>query len=82
MANAWLNAVAQRLHATQAQIQVKSFCWGPWAGGMVDDTLAAHFVERGIPLISLQDGAEIFAHHLLYGDRDSVNLLIGDRWQS
>lgn len=82
MANAWLNAVAQHLWAAKSQLQVKSFCWGPWAGGMVDDTLAAHFVARGIPLIGLQEGAEIFAHHLLYGDRDSVNLLIGDRWQS
>ena len=49
---------------------------------MVDDTLAAHFAERGIPLIGLQEGAEIFAHHLLYGEREEVNLLIGDRWQS
>ena len=82
MANTWLNAVASRLHAEYDQLQVKSFCWGPWAGGMVDDTLAAHFAERGIPLIGLQEGAEIFAHHLLYGEREEVNLLIGDRWQS
>ena len=82
MANTWLNAVASRLHAEYDQLQVKSFCWGPWAGGMVDDTLAAHFAERGIPLIGLQEGAEIFAHHLLYGEREEVNLLIGDHWQS
>lgn len=82
MANAWLNAVARRLHDTQAGLTIKSFCWGPWAGGMVDDTLATHFEERGIQLINLKDGAEIFAHHLLYGDRDAVNLLVGDRWQS
>ena len=82
MANAWLNTVAQRLHATQEDLTVKSFCWGPWAGGMVDATLAAHFEDRGIPLIGLQEGAEIFAHHMLYGDRDAVNLLVGDSWQS
>ncbi|MEL7042303.1 MAG: SDR family NAD(P)-dependent oxidoreductase [Pseudomonadota bacterium] len=81
-ANAWLNAVAQFLHDTQAQITIKSFCWGPWAGGMVDETLTTHFQDRGIPLISLRDGAEIFARHLLFGDRDAVTLLVGDRWQS
>ncbi|MEM6651330.1 MAG: SDR family NAD(P)-dependent oxidoreductase [Pseudomonadota bacterium] len=82
MANAWLNAVAQHLHDTQAQLAIKSFCWGPWAGGMVDETLATHFQDRGIPLISLRDGAEVFARYLLYGDREAVTLLVGDRWQS
>jgi NADP-dependent 3-hydroxy acid dehydrogenase YdfG len=80
MANAWLNNVADQLNKTHKHLRVKSFCWGPWAGGMVDDTLAAHFAERGIELIELQDGAEIFAKHLLYGKDDVVNLLVGDRW--
>lgn len=80
MANAWLNNVAELLHATHTNLRVKSFCWGPWDGGMVDETLAAHFAERGINLIDLQDGAEIFTQHLLFGDTDKVNLLIGDRW--
>ncbi|MEL7283032.1 MAG: SDR family NAD(P)-dependent oxidoreductase, partial [Pseudomonadota bacterium] len=80
MANAWLNNVADQLHTSYKHLRVKSFCWGPWAGGMVDETLAAHFAERGINLIELQDGAEIFAKHLLFGEDDCVNLLIGDRW--
>ncbi|MEM1106946.1 MAG: SDR family NAD(P)-dependent oxidoreductase [Pseudomonadota bacterium] len=82
MANAWLNAAARDLHAKHDHLTVKSFCWGPWAGGMVDETLAAQFEDRGIPLIGLQDGAEIFARHLLYAGRGSVNLLIGERWPS
>ena len=80
MANAWLNAVARHLHGQLPEAIVKSFCWGPWEGGMVDSTLAAHFASRGIKLIDLEDGSRIFADQILQGSRDDVELLIGDEW--
>lgn len=80
MANAWLNWVARQLAGDLPGARVKSFCWGPWHGGMVDDTLAAHFRTRGIALIERADGAAVFADHLLYGDQADVELLIGDEW--
>ena len=80
MANAWLGAVARKLAAQLPDATVKSFCWGPWDGGMVDATLASHFATRGISLIGLQDGARIFADQILQGDRHEIELLIGDKW--
>lgn len=80
MANAWLGAVARKLAAQLPVATVKSFCWGPWDGGMVDATLAGHFATRGISLIGLQDGARIFADQILQGDKREVELLIGDEW--
>ena len=80
MANAWLGAVARKLAAQLPDATVKSFCWGPWDGGMVDATLASHFATRGISLIGLQDGARIFADQILQGDRHEIELLIGDEW--
>ena len=76
----WLGAVARKLAADLPDAIVKSFCWGPWAGGMVDSSLAGHFAARGISLIGLEDGARIFADQILQGDRSEVELLIGDDW--
>ena len=80
MANAWLGSVARKLAADLPNAVVKSFCWGPWAGGMVDSALAGHFATRGISLIGLEDGARIFADQILQGARNEIELLIGDEW--
>lgn len=82
MANEVLNSIARRLQQSHAHIQVKSFNWGPWAGGMVDDTLARHFEKQGIGLIPRGAGARIFADQMLNGDTDTSELLIGDTWAS
>lgn len=80
IANEILNHMAQDLANALPGAQVKSFNWGPWAGGMVDDTLAKHFKAQGIGLIPLETGAHIFADQLLSGARSQVELLIGDEW--
>ena len=80
MANAWLNSVARGLAISCPQAVVKSFCWGPWKGGMVDSALAAHFTKRGISLIDPEDGARIFTDQILFGDRREVELVVGDEW--
>ena len=79
-ANAWLNNVAETLSRTLPQARVKSFCWGPWQGGMVDDALARMFIERGIGLISRPEGARIFADMLLNSPKDQVRFVVGDEW--
>ena len=79
-ANEWLNNVAEQLSADFPDTQVKSFCWGPWQGGMVDDALARMFTERGIGLISRQEGARIFADQLLSSPHDWVRFVVGDEW--
>lgn len=82
MANEILNRVARDLKEKKPDAQIKSFNWGPWDGGMVDETLARHFEARGITLISAQTGARIFADQILTGARDQVELLIGDAWDT
>ena len=79
-ANAWLNNVAVQLAETLPHAQVKSFCWGPWQGGMVDETLARMFTERGIGLITKSEGARIFADQLLHSSHNQVRFVIGDEW--
>jgi len=81
-ANGWLNAVAERLALAMPGAQVKSFCWGPWQGGMVDEALARMFTERGIGLISRAEGARIFADMLLGAPADQVRFVIGDEWSA
>jgi acyl transferase domain-containing protein len=76
MANETLNQVAsaqQRLHPS---CRVRSIGWGPWDGGMVTASLAAHFAQRGVPLIPLDAGARAFVAEV--GTADSaVQVLIG-----
>ena len=79
-ANAWLNNVAGHLARALPSAQVKSFCWGPWQGGMVDEALARMFTERGIGLISRTEGARIFADMLLNAPADQRRFVIGDEW--
>lgn len=79
-ANAWLNNTAEHLSASLPRAQVKSFCWGPWQGGMVDESLARMFTERGIGLITRSEGARIFADMLLGSPKEQVRFVIGDEW--
>ncbi|MCY0899084.1 MAG: SDR family NAD(P)-dependent oxidoreductase [Firmicutes bacterium] len=58
MANAVLNAVAtseQRRRGENAA--VVAWTCGPWDGGMVDGALRHHFLEQGVHLIPLAEGA-------------------------
>ncbi|WP_075879982.1 type I polyketide synthase [Vreelandella massiliensis] len=56
---------------------VKSFNWGPWNGGMVDEALARHFRERGLALIEPAAGARLMVDELAAGDAD-IEILVGD----
>ncbi|MFK8079508.1 MAG: SDR family NAD(P)-dependent oxidoreductase [Granulosicoccus sp.] len=80
MANEILNRVALSLKLRWPEASVKSFNWGPWESGMVDETLAAYFKERGIGLIPVEQGAALFADEMLSEDCHQVELLVGDVW--
>lgn len=81
MANEILNRVAHALKRHLPNASIKSFNWGPWASGMVDATLARYFEDRGIALIPVAQGAEIFAREMLDGDSANVEVLVGDTWE-
>ncbi len=58
MANEVLNKTAQKLYITNPSCRYLSMNWGPWEGGMVDDSLKKEFNKKGIALIPLKKGAE------------------------
>ncbi len=80
MANTILARTGQMLSEKLAHTRVKVFHWGPWAGGMVDAGLAAHFAAQNIPLIPIDEGARIFGCELLGGVREQVELVVGEVW--
>ena len=64
-ANEVLNKVAAaEAHRRGDGCRVRSFNWGPWAGGMVDAGLAAHFEKQGIALLDIETGAQFFVDDL------------------
>lgn len=77
MANEILAGVAHRLAGEHPHLNVKSIAWGPWDGGMVDDGLRTLFAARGVPLIPVKAGAEIFCDLLLATPHDAVEICVG-----
>ncbi len=80
MANACLNAWTGPIAAAAPGARVAAFCWGPWDGGMVDETLARHFRARGIGLIPRLAGASVFADYLTGGPAGPDVLVVGEGW--
>ena len=78
MANEVLNKVASAEARRRGErCLVRSINWGPWRGGMVDETLVERFGERGIPLIPLQQGADMFVSELSAAAEGPVEVVIG-----
>lgn len=76
MANETLNHLAAAERARRPACRVRSLGWGPWQGGMVTPSLAAHFAQRGVPLIPLDAGARAFTADIDAPD-DTVQVLLG-----
>jgi acyl transferase domain-containing protein len=79
MSNDILNKAALQLSALNPNAKVMSFNWGPWDGGMVNPALKKMFTDRGVYVIPLQAGAELFATQLL--KESGVQLLVGTDMQ-
>ncbi|UOE85264.1 type I polyketide synthase [Vibrio splendidus] len=79
MSNEILNKAALQLSARNPQAKVMSFNWGPWDGGMVNAALKRMFTERGVYVIPLQAGAELFSSQLL--NETGIQLLVGTNMQ-
>jgi NAD(P)-dependent dehydrogenase (short-subunit alcohol dehydrogenase family)/acyl carrier protein len=61
MANEVLNKVCKKIYIQKkGKCLVKSINWGPWDGGMVTNSLKAHFKSKAISLIPLKEGAGLF----------------------
>ncbi|MCL9773981.1 type I polyketide synthase [Vibrio methylphosphonaticus] len=79
MSNEILNKAALQLSARHLEAKVMSFNWGPWDGGMVNAALKKMFTERGVYVIPLQAGAELFSSQLL--GETGIQLLVGTSMQ-
>lgn len=78
MANEILNKVAQcQQQKRGSSCLVKSFNWGPWEYGMVDSSLKNWFKERGIDLLTLENGCARFTKELNYINQEEVEVVIG-----
>ncbi|HZW33668.1 MAG TPA: SDR family NAD(P)-dependent oxidoreductase, partial [Isosphaeraceae bacterium] len=58
-ANEYLNKWAQQAALRLPHCRVVSFNWGPWAGGMVTDSLRPLFEREGLALIPPEAGARL-----------------------
>jgi acyl transferase domain-containing protein/NAD(P)-dependent dehydrogenase (short-subunit alcohol dehydrogenase family) len=58
-ANEYLNKWAQQAALRLPHCRVVSFNWGPWAGGMVTDSLRPLFEREGLTLIPPEAGARL-----------------------
>ncbi len=78
MANEILNRVCQaKQNRRREGFLAKSIGWGPWAGGMVDPSLAEHFRAQGVELIPLSDGACLFSDEIERRNGDCVEIVYG-----
>jgi acyl transferase domain-containing protein/NAD(P)H-dependent flavin oxidoreductase YrpB (nitropropane dioxygenase family)/NAD(P)-dependent dehydrogenase (short-subunit alcohol dehydrogenase family) len=74
-ANSVMDRYAWELrHAIKGK--VTAINWGPWKGtGMVSASLEREYERRGIALIPLQEGMEIFVNELKYGNESQVVIM-------
>jgi len=79
MSNDILNKAALQFSARHPQAKVMSFNWGPWDGGMVNPALKKMFTDRGVYVIPLQAGADLFSTQLT--SETGIQLLIGTSMQ-
>ncbi|WP_281222478.1 type I polyketide synthase [Photobacterium sanguinicancri] len=79
MSNDILNKAALQFSARHPEAKVMSFNWGPWDGGMVNPALKKMFTDRGVYVIPLQAGADLFSSQLL--NETGIQLLIGTSMQ-
>src|SRR5208283_3146667 len=76
-ANEVLNKVAATESRRRPGCLVRSLGWGPWQGGMVTPSLAAHFHRHNIPLISIDAGSRTFVRELTEPAGGAVETVIG-----
>ncbi|BFM45607.1 type I polyketide synthase [Flavobacterium sp. CFS9] len=72
----YANALNKRLKG-----KVISINWGPWKGaGMVSSSLESEYERRGISLIPLEEGKELFLNEIKYGTESQVLIMSGKNW--
>jgi len=76
-ANEILNKFAYRFKHEHPACRVAAFNWGPWAGGMVTDSLKKMFAERNISLIPVSAGTKVFVDAFSSNGDKALQVLVG-----
>lgn len=78
MANEVLNKIAEQEQRQRGNsCIVKAINWGPWESGMVTPELKKMFADRGIPILSKEEGTKIFVEELQTVPGQSTEVIIG-----
>ena len=77
IANEILNKSALAFKARHPKCHVTTFNWGPWDGGMVTPELKKLFADRGIDVIPVEQGTELFVNDLMDSRNPSAQILVG-----
>ena len=64
IANEILNKKSFLLKKQYEHCNIKSLNWGPWDGGMVDDSLKKTFLQKGVSLILPKAGVSFFTNFI------------------
>ena len=77
MANEWLNKAAVDLARRRPETRVLAINWGPWDGGMVDESLKRHFAARGVSLLDPAAGAAAMVRAMADREAAEVEMVVG-----
>jgi acyl transferase domain-containing protein/3-hydroxymyristoyl/3-hydroxydecanoyl-(acyl carrier protein) dehydratase/NAD(P)-dependent dehydrogenase (short-subunit alcohol dehydrogenase family)/acyl carrier protein len=76
MANEVLNKTMGRLSIENSSCRYLAVNWGPWDGGMVDDSLKQAFAKKGVGLIPVPAGARHLVREMAAPDHDLTEIII------
>ncbi|MBA2653487.1 MAG: SDR family NAD(P)-dependent oxidoreductase [Gammaproteobacteria bacterium] len=80
MANETLNKIAQYEQRQRGEeCLVKAINWGPWQGGMVNETLKKMFISRGVCPIPIEEGVKAFVNEIFDTRFDHVEVVIASK---
>jgi polyketide-type polyunsaturated fatty acid synthase PfaA len=81
IANDILNKTSVRFKQLNPSAQCLAFDWGPWDGGMVTPELKRMFTERGVYIIPLEAGAQLFASEVGASANRCPQIVVGNEMQ-
>ncbi len=83
-ANELMNRLCCQLNERWGRrVNVNALCWGPWGAtkfgaGMVTAETEAKFAEKGVMLVSAEEGRQLFKNELLRRDRSHIEIVCGE----
>ena len=74
--NEYLNKLAYQLRHRLSDCAVLAINWGPWDGGMVNETLRTSIEKQGHHLILLEEGTQYFVDQFYYQYTPGVSQIV------